>query len=120
LLKKGGKLVLVMPFIYPIHDAPFDKYRFTEFGIREILKEKFEIEEIKSIGGIFNLPAVFFHSLIKGLPLAVPDFLQKSAKILAVLIFYIPYVAMQLLSMLDFLDKTRRWPTYYFVLAAKK
>lgn len=120
ILKKEGKLVLVMPFIYPIHDVPHDNYRFTEFGIKEILNGKFELEEIKSIGGIFNLPAVLFHSLIKGLPLTVPAFLQKSTKILTMLIFYIPYIAMQLLSIIDFLDKTRRWPTYYFVLATKK
>lgn len=33
----GGKLVLWMPFMYPIHDAPHDFQRFTEHGLRAYL-----------------------------------------------------------------------------------
>ncbi len=51
ILKKNGKLVIITPFTYPIHDAPDDKYRFTEYGIRELLKNNFEIKEIKTIRG---------------------------------------------------------------------
>lgn len=119
-LKKGGKLAMVMPFIYPIHDAPHDLYRFTEYGIREILKDDFTIKEIKPIGGIFSLPAVFFHSLIKGIPLFFPKAVKPVIKFFTVLILYIPYLLAQLLGLLDFLDRTGRWPTYYFVLAVKK
>lgn len=32
-----GRLVLWMPFIYPIHDAPHDFQRFTEHGMRAYL-----------------------------------------------------------------------------------
>ena len=37
ILKKNGKLAMITPFIYPIHDIPDDKYRFTEYGIKELL-----------------------------------------------------------------------------------
>lgn len=119
-LRKSGKLAVIMPFIYPIHDAPYDKYRFTEYGIRELLKNNFEIKEITTIGGIFNIPAVFFHSLIKGIPLLVHKRLRKIASILAIIALYPFYIPAQLLSLLDFLDRTRRWPTYYFVFAVRK
>jgi len=119
-LKKNGKLVLIVPFMYPIHDVPEDRYRFTEYGIKELLKENFEIKKIKTIGGIFNLPAVFFHSLIKGIPLIFPSSLRKITGFFSIIIFYIPYILAQILSLLDFLDMTRRWPTYYFVVAIKK
>lgn len=33
----GGKLMLWMPFMYPIHDAPHDFQRFTEHGLRAYL-----------------------------------------------------------------------------------
>lgn len=33
-LKKGGQVWLSMPFLYPLHDAPFDFQRFTEYGLR--------------------------------------------------------------------------------------
>ncbi|MAE43262.1 hypothetical protein CMO93_05805 [Candidatus Woesearchaeota archaeon] len=119
-LRKNGKLVLVTPFIYPVHDAPDDKYRFTEYGIKELLKENFNIKEIKTIGGIFNLPAVFFHSLIKGIPLMVPKNIRKLVSFISIIMFYPFYILAQLISLLDFLDKTRRWSTYYFVISVKK
>ena len=105
-LKKDGKLIAIMPFIYPIHDVPFDKYRFTEHGIRNLLKDNFKIEKIKTVGGIFSLPSVILHSLIKGIPIFI--------------ILYPIYILIQLLSLLDFLDFSKRWPIYYFVLASKK
>ena len=55
ILKKNGKIFLMMPFVYPVHDAPHDKYRFTEYGIRELFGKDFEIAEIGVIGGIFNI-----------------------------------------------------------------
>ena len=119
-LKKNGKLVLMMPFMYPIHDAPDDKYRFTEYGIIELLKNDFEIKNIKAIGGIFNLPAVFLHSLMKGAPLMAPKQLKPIMRFLSIIVFYIPYLLAQLFSILDFLDMTGRWPTYYFVVAVRK
>ena len=120
ILKKNGKLVIVVPFIYPIHDATEDKYRFTEYGIRELLKDDFNIKELKTIGGIFNLPAVFFHSLIKGIPLMVPKIIKNPIKFFSIIILYPFYVTAQLISLLDFLDISDRWPTYYFTIAIKK
>jgi SAM-dependent methyltransferase len=119
-LKDKGTLLIITPFIYPIHDAPFDKYRFTEYGIRELLKEDFNIKEIKAVGGIFNLPAVFFHSLIKGVPLMTPKSIRKLVALLSIILFYPFYFIAQIISILDFLDISGRWATYYFVLAVKK
>ena len=119
-LRKNGQLILVMPFIYPIHDAPDDKYRFTKYGIMELLKNNFDIKQIKAIGGIFNLPAVFFHSLIKGLPLMAPKYSRGIVKLFCIILFYPFYLLAQLLSILDFIDISGRWATYYFVVAVKK
>ena len=118
-LKKNGRFFLVMPFIYPIHDAPDDKYRFTEYGIKTLLKDKFTIKELKTIGGIFNFKAVFFHSLIKGLRFVFPKPL-RFVSIPLIILLYPFYILTQILSLLDVLDRTGRWPTYYFVLAVKK
>jgi SAM-dependent methyltransferase len=119
ILKKDGKLILMLPFIYPIHDVPVDKYRFTEYGIRNLLKDKFKIEKIETIGSIFNLPSVILHSLIKGIPLISPKYLKNIIKIITTIISYPFYLFFQLFSLLDFLDFTKRWPTYYFVIASK-
>ncbi len=119
ILKKHGKLIIVTPFIYPVHDIPDDKYRFTEYGIRELLKNEFTIKEIKTVGGIFNLKAVVLHSLIKGMPLLAPKGLKAVTKLFTAVLLYPFYILVQLLAPLDFLDKSRRWPTYYFTIAVK-
>ncbi|MBI2653353.1 class I SAM-dependent methyltransferase [Candidatus Woesearchaeota archaeon] len=120
ILKKNGKLVVITPFFYPIHDAPIDKYRFTEYGLKTMLQDYFKIEKIEPVGGIFTMPSVMFHSLIKGLPLVVPKYLKRIVAILSYIIFYIPYLLAQLMSVLDILDRTKRFPTYYTAIATKK
>ncbi len=119
-LRKGGKLVMVTPFLYPIHDIPHDKYRFTEHGLKEMLKDKFAIEKIVPIGGVFSIPALLLHSLHKGVVSASPRWMRPAANVVMFLILLIPSIMGQLISILDFLDWTRRWPVYYFTIARKK
>ena len=119
ILKKGGKLVLIVPFFYPIHDVPDDKYRFTEYGLRALLEEDFRIERIETIGGVFNHPSVILHSLIKGIPLLFPKDIRKFVQML-VYILWPFYIIAQIFSILDIIDITKRFPTYYFVVAEKK
>jgi len=38
-LKPGGMLALQVPFMYPLHDAPFDFHRWTHFGLRKLLTD---------------------------------------------------------------------------------
>lgn len=33
-IRPGGTVWLSMPFLYPLHDAPYDFQRYTEFGLR--------------------------------------------------------------------------------------
>lgn len=52
-LKPGGTLLLTTRFLFPIHDAPHDYFRFTKYGLRHLLR-RFEIrhldEESDAIG----------------------------------------------------------------------
>jgi 2-polyprenyl-3-methyl-5-hydroxy-6-metoxy-1,4-benzoquinol methylase len=36
-LRDEGKLVLTVPFLFPIHDEPYDYFRYTEHGLRMLL-----------------------------------------------------------------------------------
>ena len=38
-LKPGGRLILTVPFLFPIHHASEDFFRFTRFGLEELLRE---------------------------------------------------------------------------------
>jgi SAM-dependent methyltransferase len=44
-LKPGGMLLLTTRFLFPIHDAPHDYFRFTKYGLRHLLRH-FEILEL--------------------------------------------------------------------------
>lgn len=54
-LKPGGTLLLTTRFLFPIHDAPHDYFRFTKYGLRYLLR-RFDIlelrEETDSLGAI--------------------------------------------------------------------
>jgi len=46
-LRPGGRLLLQVPFLYPVHDAPRDFTRWTRFGIERIAQRAgFRVEEI--------------------------------------------------------------------------
>jgi SAM-dependent methyltransferase len=50
-LKPGGKLILQVPFVYPIHDAPLDFQRWTIYGLRELAKQShFVVDEEVPLG----------------------------------------------------------------------
>lgn len=47
-LRPGGVLLLTMPFLYPIHDAPFDYQRYTAHGLtREMESGGLRIEALQ-------------------------------------------------------------------------
>ncbi len=35
-LKPGGRVIVQVPFLYPLHDAPHDYTRWTEYGLRAL------------------------------------------------------------------------------------
>jgi SAM-dependent methyltransferase len=59
-LKPGGKLVLTTRFVYPIHDAPHDYFRYTKYGLRHLFKNwnieviKPETETFSALGALFQ------------------------------------------------------------------
>ena len=54
-LAPGGTLLLTTRFLFPIHDAPHDYFRFTKYGLRHLLRrfEQVDIqEETDSVGAL--------------------------------------------------------------------
>ena len=56
-LKPGGSAWISMPFLYPLHDAPFDFQRYTEYGLRRALQESgLEVTSLcKSLHAVRNV-----------------------------------------------------------------
>ncbi len=50
-LKSNGTLLMTIPFAYPVHDAPHDFQRFTEFGLRiRAARAGLVVKEVLAIG----------------------------------------------------------------------
>ena len=53
-LRSGGKLVLSVPFLYWIHEAPHDYYRYTEFALVNLCKaSNLRVFSITPVGGVW-------------------------------------------------------------------
>ncbi len=57
-LKKGGTLIMVIPFLWEEHQAPHDYFRFTRYGVRSVFEAlPFRLDILTPIGGFFWLCA---------------------------------------------------------------
>lgn len=55
-LRPGGRLLLIAPMIWEIHQAPHDYFRFTRYGLERLLRSAgFETARLEPIGGFFWL-----------------------------------------------------------------
>jgi SAM-dependent methyltransferase len=69
-IKKGGVMLLTIPFCWNEHEIPYDFARYTSYGITHLLeKHNFEIISINKTGSflgcIFQLCALYFFDLFK-------------------------------------------------------
>src|SRR3989344_2703139 len=61
-LKKGGVLILTTRFIFPLHEVPHDYYRFTEYGLRYLLRE-YEIVTLLEDGNTLETLATLYERI---------------------------------------------------------
>jgi len=58
LLVPGGKVLLNVPFYYPLHETPHDYYRYTEHALRRFAElAGFTVVELEPIGGPIEIIA---------------------------------------------------------------
>ena len=77
-LKSKGKLIMSMPFIYPLHDSPFDFQRFTHNGLQNIAKKhNFDIDELLPVGSSLATASLIMnlgmsYSMLRGVNVKSP------------------------------------------------
>lgn len=55
-LRPGGTLLLNVPFLYGVHEAPHDFHRYTEFALRRMAQEAgLEVVELSPLGGLLEV-----------------------------------------------------------------
>jgi len=66
ILKPGGVVFFVFPFMWELHQLPHDYFRFTEFGFRSLAERSgFKVEEINKMGCYFRVMHYRIASLLK-------------------------------------------------------
>lgn len=63
-LKAGGVFLVGVPFAQPLHRAPNDFWRFTEYGVRYLLRA-FSIQELRAIGKDPKAPSAYWVLAVK-------------------------------------------------------
>jgi len=61
-LKPGGTLILTTRFIFPLHEVPHDYFRFTEYGLKHLLRD-FEIVEFQKQGNTMETLAILYQRI---------------------------------------------------------
>jgi SAM-dependent methyltransferase len=60
--KRGGAAIVSLPFVYQQHEEPYDYFRFTQFGIEELLKNAgLKIETIKKDSSALEAIAILIN-----------------------------------------------------------
>jgi SAM-dependent methyltransferase len=108
-LGPGGRLLLVAPLEWEVHQAPHDFFRYTRHGLEYLLREAgFEAVDIRPVGGFFRLLSRRVFNAIQ--------FFPGPLAILAA-IFFAP--AGLLLPLFDGLDRRRNFTLGYICFARK-
>ncbi len=59
-MKPDGILIMTTPFLVPLHEEPYDYYRYTKHGIRHLLTHSgFSLEHIESFSGYAGVLIAF-------------------------------------------------------------
>ena len=62
ILKNDGELFLTVPFIWHVHEDPYDYYRFTKYGLEYLLKKNnFTDIEVEELAGFWISWALIFN-----------------------------------------------------------
>lgn len=117
ILKNGGNIVLTVPFQWWVHEAPYNYFRYTLYGLKYMFeKAGFEDIVITASAGFFSMWILkmnyFSARFIRG-----PKPLRWMIKALLIPIWFINQ---QLAPILDKLDRKPELETSGYIVVARK
>ena len=66
-LRVGGSLIVSVPFLYPVHDAPYDFQRYTTFGMKQAIeKSGLDLVEIRPYSRSAEVVGLFISLWVAG------------------------------------------------------
>lgn len=121
-LASGGRLLVTVPFQgYREHQAPYDFYRYTRYGLEHLaVQAGLKVDEVRAVGGVFSLISKLLHYLTGYWFLQPEPRWKRIAKTpLRGLYSVSKRVAFLLLRALDRRDRRRDFPLHYFLFCSK-
>jgi SAM-dependent methyltransferase len=108
-LRPGGRLLLVVPQDWEVHQAPHDYFRYTRYGVRHLLADAgFSEVTVRAAGGFFRLLS---RRLLNGLQFFPPILVLPAA------LFFVPPALV--LPLFDPLDRDRNFTLGYICTARR-
>lgn len=118
-LKPGGFLILSVPFTWELHEEPYDFFRVTKYGLKELLeKSSLEVEYVKANGGKW---AAMFQMMINTV-YSTFKYKTVKAKFLKILFMELKltWLINQFAIWVDKRHFDESWTLNYIVVAKKK
>lgn len=117
-LKPGGNIILTVPFTWELHEEPYDFFRISKHGLKELFEEPgFEISYIKANGGKW---AAMFQMMLNTV---YSTFKYKTVRAKVLKIFFLELKFTWLINQFAvWADKKYRddvWTLNYIVVAKK-
>ena len=109
-LKKDGILLMTTPFLFPIHDAPYDFFRYTKYGLT-LLCKNFNYISVKNFDYFF----VSIWTLFSRLTMVK----SKKQQIIGISIFIISLPFLPVAIILDYFTKIDLFTSRYITIAKK-
>ncbi len=113
--KPGGLILITVPLLGGVHEAPHDYQRYTEFGLKELfLNQPVKLKELVGYGSISSVMASLFNEYVNGIAIR-----NKSWYFFAI-ILYLPAMLFQYSSIL--VDKVllADWLVLNYTVLVKK
>lgn len=123
-LKKGGVFALTVPFMNRLHMAPYDYFRFTEYGLSYMLKKTgFKIVKLEGNGGMWKMIGYrlsgYLYSDIMGLGYGPDDLTVKRRPYLLPLMAPLIALIVVITRGLDRVHRTNKDAVIYYALCKK-
>lgn len=116
ILRDDGKLILQIPFMWGVHEEPYDFVRYTRYGLQNICRKAgfFNIEIFAQSGPWSTITLKICYQLQR-----VVRKTRKYKFVLSILIWPLYYALQNFGRLLDKVDKNERETVGYFVVCKK-
>jgi SAM-dependent methyltransferase len=108
-----GKIILTLPHLAYLHNQPDDYYRFTRYGVRELVEDtNLQVVEMREAGGLFSFLAYSLSTFGFGIAFSIP--------IIADILYYANLPLQHLAILLDNLTGNKTYfPLNYVIVLSK-